>query len=471
MDQAPRVSRGRCRRAARRVRSGKYTPYLAQSVTVVDARTIKVVLRSDAMFDNGQPVTAADAKATLDTMKKNSVAGTNNVHKGMAYVDGADVIDAKTYQIRLNQDALGQIFELLVGRETFVVPASAGASQNTKPIGNGAFKFVSYTPGQTIVYEKSPTFFDQANVHLKGVTVKNLVEGTPQANALAAGDIDLTSGVAGGLDINSYNTLKNNGKFGAAAFTASGFMYLTMCKTSSFIFNDVRVRQALEYGTDRAAVAAAVTRGLGAPATQFWPKSSPNYNAKVAKDYAYNPKKAARLLSEAGIKQGAQVDMYVYNAIPAAGSSALVLKDQWSKIGLNVNILISSNIVSDFNNPALAGTLKVPTNVTQFVRTAGQMMPFLLAPTSTNNTCKYTDAQIDPLIDQTVALKPGDPALAAKWQQLSTLLAQANPVMPLTFLPTTTGWSARIGGVTQDILGRDGFVATRYDQLYVKAKA
>jgi peptide/nickel transport system substrate-binding protein len=65
------------------------------------------------------------------------------------------------------------------------------------------------------------------------------------------------------------------------------------------LFQDVRVRQALQYGLDRGAEIRNVWHGMASPIGSDQPPSSPVYAATV-KPYPYNPVLAGRLLDQAG---------------------------------------------------------------------------------------------------------------------------------------------------------------------------
>src|SRR5262249_14124757 len=156
-------------------------------------------------------------------------------------------IDPTTFNLKFSSPALGVVYDLLVGRETMIVPAAAGAEQNTKPVGNGPFKFVSVQNMTSIVLTKSSSFFDSSNIKLGGVKFQILVNGTPQANALFAGDID----AAFGLDSSTYFTAQKKGFTVVKATDGNGIFYVDMCESPGYFFNDVRVRQAIQYGTNR----------------------------------------------------------------------------------------------------------------------------------------------------------------------------------------------------------------------------
>ena len=68
-------------------------------------------------------------------------------------------------------------------------------------------------------------------------------------------------------------------------------------------FANIKVRQAISYALDNAAIAKAVGFGLYEAANQISAPSSPFYDPSVI-GYPYNPTKAKQLLSDAGYPNG-----------------------------------------------------------------------------------------------------------------------------------------------------------------------
>jgi peptide/nickel transport system substrate-binding protein len=79
-------------------------------------------------------------------------------------------------------------------------------------------------------------------------------------------------------------------------------------------FDDVRIRQALNYAVDREGTGALIN-GVGYPATQYLYDGHPWYDPSW-EGYPYDPEKAKELLAEAGFAEGLELNM----AYPTGGS-------------------------------------------------------------------------------------------------------------------------------------------------------
>ena len=208
--------------ATRDAATGEYSPYLAESYEVVDSQTLTVTIRADANFHDGRPVTAQDAKASIEATQANTAERTCNCNRGIALVESVEVVDDKTFTVNMAQPGLATLFELLIGPEFMISPADAGASQATNPIGNGPFRFVELVEGQRITLEKWDDFFAADDVMLGGLEFVNLQEGTTQLNALLAGDID----VAMELDFPSFEATEERDGFSGSAVQSGHHLHL-----------------------------------------------------------------------------------------------------------------------------------------------------------------------------------------------------------------------------------------------------
>jgi peptide/nickel transport system substrate-binding protein len=447
-----------------------YQPNLAESVTVTSPTSVDIVLRDDAKFDNGSPVTADDAAATLNSMLANLKDGKGRgINQGLLLVDNVEVTGDKTYTINFSAPAEGIIYELLAGREGMILPADAGATQDTAPVGNGPFKLGSLTTEVSLSLVKSDTYFAADSVALDGVEFQNLSEGQPQMNALLAGDIDLTSGpVAGGLTSELLKTVKGRSGLQAVTFPGNGFAYFDMCRADGYLFNDVRVRQAIQYGTDRAALAKAVYGDENLASGQVWSQDNPLYDPDIDTKYGYDPEKAKQLLEEAGVKPGTTVKVVISSSHPAAEQTMLLIKDQWKQIGLDMDIAQTDDQNSAFYLPGSTQETDYDGTYNVFSRPPSTKISVLFTPDSLKNACNFVDQKIVDGYTHLQGLDPTDPATIEEWHSLDDYVASINAVMPLMNAPIFVGASDRVEGLTPDTLGPIGMVGPDYAALSMK---
>jgi peptide/nickel transport system substrate-binding protein len=444
-----------------------FEPNLAKSVTVTSPTSVDITLRDDAKFDNGAPVTAADAKATLDAMLANLKAGKGRgLNQGLALVDNVKVTADKQYTINFSAPAKGVVYELLAGRQGMILPAGAGADQDTNPIGNGPFKMKSLTNEVSLKLVKSSTYFDAKAVTLAGVEFRNLAEGQPQMNALLANDIDLTSGpVGGGLTSELLKTLKGRSGVQGITFPGNGFAYVDMCKAKGYLLNDVRVRQAIQFGTDREALAQAVYGDKALASGQVWSRDNALYDPAIDQKYGYDPEKAKQLLADAGIASGSKVKVVISSAHPAAEQTMLLMKEQWAKIGLDLEVSRTDDQNAAFYLPGATQKAKFDATYNVFSRPPSTKVSVLFTPGSLKNACNFVDQKIVDGYSHLQGLDPTEPATIAAWKSLDDYIASINAVMPLMNAPVFAGASNRVKHLSVDTLGPIGMVGPNYTKI------
>ncbi|WP_425642683.1 ABC transporter substrate-binding protein [Marinomonas gallaica] len=107
-------------------------------------------------------------------------------------------------------------------------------------------------------------------------------------------------------------------------------------------FNDTKVRQALNYATNKNAIIDAVFQGAGKVAKNPIPPTMWSYNDNV-KDYSYDPVKAKALLKEAGYEDGFKTNIWAmpvqrpYN--PNARRMAEIIQEDWKQVGVDAEIV------------------------------------------------------------------------------------------------------------------------------------
>jgi len=103
-------------------------------------------------------------------------------------------------------------------------------------------------------------------------------------------------------------------------------------------FNDVRVRQALNYLVNRKVILEAVFRGRGVPARGSIPPGILGYT-EDQKGFSYNPKKGEELLAEAGYskKNPLQFDLFQKSSQGAFEITRL-LQGELKKHGVEINL-------------------------------------------------------------------------------------------------------------------------------------
>ncbi len=118
-----------------------------------------------------------------------------------------------------------------------------------------------------------------------------------RVDALLRGDVDCLHG----LPLDAIDVLRADSRFTVIEYPQASNAYLGLNWTHSALgFDDVRVRQALSLGIDRAALVKSALAGHGAPTLGPVPPGDEHYDPTIDKASGYDKVKAERLLNEAG---------------------------------------------------------------------------------------------------------------------------------------------------------------------------
>ena len=105
-------------------------------------------------------------------------------------------------------------------------------------------------------------------------------------------------------------------------------------------FNDMRVRQALNYAVDKDAIDKALFGGLAVPMTSPLPEAQWGFD-KSLKGYPYDPEKAKALLAAAGVKD-LKIEFLAYNSPrgynPAGPNLAVAIQGYLKKVGIDAEV-------------------------------------------------------------------------------------------------------------------------------------
>ena len=277
------------------------TPSLAESWTLAkDGVTYEFVIRKNAKFHNGDPVTAEDVKFTFerykgsgakllkDRVKEVQVVAPNRVRfvlkapwpDFMAFygtsATGAAWIVPKKYIERVGEEAYKKA-----------------------PVGAGPYKFASFTPGVELTVEAFPDYWRKAPP-VKRLVMRSIPDESTRAAAVKTGEVDLAYLFGGPIA----QELQRSPGIRVVAPLLYGVYWLDFLDqwNPKSPWHDRRVRQAASLAIDRNAINQAEMLGLGKPAGAFVP---PEFDfALKMEPPAYDPKRAKQLLTEAGFPNG-----------------------------------------------------------------------------------------------------------------------------------------------------------------------
>ena len=337
---------------ARHPESGEYVPYLAESWTKSpDGLTYEFKLRKDVKFHDGTPLTAQDYAYTfmraIDPATKSPTAG-----QTLVGLKSAEAVD--DYTLRLNMAMPNSVLMDSLSNTCYLqaLPKAAvekmGDDFGRNPIGAGPFKFKEWATGDKIVLERNPDFnWGPAFTHggapyIDTVEFRIIPEYATRIAALESGDVDLAD-----VETKDVKRVEDLGKYRVYKSISPGSGIHVEMNSTRPPFDDLRVRQALNYAVDRNAIVQAVSNGLGVPLYgPLTPSTMGYWPGAQYVGYQYDVAKAKALLTEAGYKPNASGVMEK-DGKPLAltlltygtqGKTGEILQQQFKDIGVQVTL-------------------------------------------------------------------------------------------------------------------------------------
>jgi len=233
--------------------------------------------------------------------------------------------------VNLNRPTAGDFLWAMTYIDGSVMDASSIGS-SLHPIGAGPFMLKSYSQGSFLDLVKNPKFFDPKAYPLGGVDFIEVATGAPSVSALTSGAVDMVQ-----LSPEDVPAVEHNPNIKVTTTQSYDYMLLQM-RENRVPFNNPKVRAALEYAVNRPAINNTVYQGLGQPAYQPFPPSSPGYNHQIGNSFSYQPKKAKAMLAAAGYPHGLSFKLIVPGGEADFDRAATILQSSLAAAGFKANI-------------------------------------------------------------------------------------------------------------------------------------
>lgn len=300
---------------------------LAESLTPnADATVWRIKLR-EATFHDGRPVTADDVAYTFRFLS--DPAG----YFGPTAFESFDLkrlkaIDERTLQVPLTRPR-ADFMELLEGI-CYVFPK--GITDFTKPVGSGPFQVVSYEPGKSAVLKAYQHYWGGTPL-LDELEIATINDADAALRAVKSGQLDYAVGIS---PTSARVEASNPSLQILDGGPANSHALVWTMNTTKPPFNDIRVRQAMAYATDRQALVTIGFGKYGAVGNDVIGQGLPGFDASLA-PRGYDPDKARQLLAAAG-QPNLSFTVRTYDAPPGSVAATQLWVQQLAKVGVTAKL-------------------------------------------------------------------------------------------------------------------------------------
>jgi peptide/nickel transport system substrate-binding protein len=402
----------------------KVTPGLAESWTVSpDGKTYTFKLRANVKFHDGSPMEAEDVVSSIKRVQSKEIA--SPLASRLSAIESANAADPQTIELKLKEPSAPLLSSLsTIAIVPSAVEADKDALQKT-PVGTGPFKFQEWQPNGFILLAKNESYWQQGLPKLSGLKFNIVPESATRQVGLINGQYALLP------NIDAATALQVKGKPNVKLAETLDLAYtLIGMNVSKPPFDNPKVREAVNYAINRQEIVDAALFGAGvpggplSPALKSWALDVKEYGC-----YTSDPAKAQALLKEAGVSTPIAVMMKV---LPRQDIKdvAQVVQEQLNKAGFKVDLVNQEQgqFIQDWRNSNFdmfasinAGSPDPDEYFYRTFRTGGS-----------TNVFKYSDAEIDQLLDSARTLQD-QAARKTAYDQVQKKLACSGPVAHLTY--------------------------------------
>ncbi len=320
-----------------------------------DGLVYTFVLRENAKFHDGKPVTAHDFKWSIeraadpDTLSHTAetylgdIIGVVDKLEGRANeISGVRAVDDRTIEFTI--DAPKSYFLAKLSYPTAYVidqeQVTNDGSWLDEPNGTGPFKLGTYEIGETIILERNdlyhlgPPHIEEVRMILSGGSAMIMYENDEiHLTGVGIDDLPRLLDPSDALHPQLHRSPQDFDVF---------YVGLNVDQPP---FDDVKVRQAMNYAIDLASIAENVLDGRVAPATGVIPPGFPSHTENL-RTYHYNPDLARELLQESKYADEAasgdfpRITLTISGSFGAAIPTYLeVILEQWrQELGIEIDI-------------------------------------------------------------------------------------------------------------------------------------
>jgi peptide/nickel transport system substrate-binding protein len=321
---------------------GKLQPDLATEWGYVGTGNtdFQLKLRSGVTFADGTPMDAKAVAASLDYIRKSGL----NVSWTSA-VSSVTATGPLTVEIKCAtpNPVLPELLDQVSLMGSVISPAGLAnpSKLGTQSFGAGPYVLdASQTAsGDHYVYTPNPKYWDQTKIHWKKVVVKVVANPNSALQSVKTGEADALAIIPPQVDSATSAGL-------SVVHAPIAFLGVNLADRDGTVakpLKDVRVRQALNYAVDRAAITKAVFQAYGTPTSEISIPGETGFAPDYNDHYTFDVAKAKQLMADAGYPNGFPLKVETQQGLGLDVVTQAVLQ-QWKAVGVTADVTTDTTI-------------------------------------------------------------------------------------------------------------------------------
>jgi len=444
--------------------TGEFVPGLAERWEISDDGLIYTFhLRQDVVFHDGTPFNAGAVRFNLERISSADLES-QKARFMLGPYEQTEIVGEYTVRIVLSEpfapllDALSQVY---LGMASPAAVDKWGDEYQLHQVGTGPFTFAEYVPGDHLLLRRNPDYawgpsvYQHKTAQLNEIEFRFFTDPATRSPALETEEAD----VMGEIPPQDVARLESSKDFRVEDVALPGASLMIFMNTARPPLDDVRVRQALLYGSDREAVVSTIFRDTSRVAYGPLAAVTFGYDPAVQDDYPYDPARAVALLEEAGWtdsdgdglrdREGEPLVLELYlmswGHMPQIGQ---LLEAQWRNLGVRTE----SQVVSYPEALQVAGEGQhhlIPFNLSG---NDPDILRKFFHSQATFNWAKVDDLELDAWLEEAAHVSDRQHR-AALYSQVQRRVRDQALVIPVRDYTNLNGVSNRVQGLRFDAQG------------------
>ncbi len=412
-------------------------PALAENWDISEDGTVYTFdLRDGVTFHDGTDFDAEAVKFNFDRMLDEDHpyhdTGPFPLSFFFSAVQEVEVVDDLTVRFHLDEPYAPLLSNLAYPTGLLVSPAAVeahGEDYGRNPVGTGPYQFTGWEANRQVALQKNADYW-AGEPGLEGVVFRPITDGNARVNEMLSGGIDLMVEVPSDL----VGTFREDPTF-TVHEQAGPHVWFLILNMREEPFDDVRVRQAVNYAIDKETMVNDVLQGTATVADSVVPPAFAwAYNDQL-EGYPYDPERARELLDEAGYGDGVDITFLVTQGGSGMLDSVAMgtaIQADLADVGINAEIeSYEWNTYLGIVNPGLEGE----GNMAQmsWMTNDPDTLPFLTLRSDAMpddggfNSGYYSNPEVDALLDQARRATDQDER-AALYREVQEIVNQDAPL-------------------------------------------
>lgn len=438
-----------------------------------DGLTVTLTLREGLKFSDGAPLTGEDVVFSLDRARNPDLSPWAGLLGSVETVTA----DGRTVTIQLKKpdptilSMLATFNTAIVSKAAFAKAAGETDQEKSAAIfaaggpgaGSGPFYLSGFEQGSSMSFAANPHYWKtgadgQPLPYLDGVNFQIIPDDATRILKLQAGEVD----AAEFIPFSRVAELEADPAINMKLYPSTRIIYSPIntremrADGTPNPLADVRVRQAINYATNKDALIGLVLQGAGKPMTSPLMAAATQLSADLGPLYGYDMDKAKSLVADAGLAPGTEITFTTLAGSADDSTIFAALQQMWAPLGINLKVeqvdgatrgaknrsgefdIHTYGWVNDVNDPSQVAGWLGHTPTAKAVGTGWENPEF-------NSLFEASATEIDPK------------KRAAQYAKMQALYADAAPLLFMYETPFAVALSTAVEGYVQTPLGNNVF--------------